>query len=52
MGKDTYRIANFLGLAISSGHSAKHRMNRTAAPMFKPPKTRRRSQRLTRIDVS
>jgi hypothetical protein len=44
---DTYRIANFLGFAIISGHNANTRTKHASAPRLQPPKIRSRSHLLT-----
>lgn len=45
----TYKIANFLGLRERIGISVKQTTNRARAAMLRPPKTSRRSHRLTRL---
>lgn len=43
----TYRIANFLGLRLRMGKRVKQMTKRARAARLRPPKRRRRSQRLT-----
>jgi len=43
----TYRIANFRGLRLRMGKRVKQTTKRARAARLRPPKRRRRSQRLT-----